>query len=132
MLNITPHSTITLTLKINMSIPTNMQFVVTGTGCTYSLASVIDPNIDAIHASNLPVLDPNVSADPVDLDYIALRGVENNQTLILATDWIESIVTLNTADYVMSLKNISSSEYQGIVKLLNNYGLKDRFTLVSR
>lgn len=123
-------STITVVVKINATIPSNTQFLVAGTADYYT-ASAFDSDIDATHAASLPNLDEDVPESPTLLDFYILRDILSNEVKVLATAWIESIEVVDSKNYTLSLNSITSDEYAGLIKILNNYGLKGRFQLVA-
>lgn len=129
--NIPNGATVTISVKINMTIGTNEQFVVQAKA-NHSLASKIKPEIDATHRANLPMMSEEVSDDPRDLEYIVLESVSSMETIVLAADWLTSITIKDTTNYNLLLTNISTEEYQGLVKILNNYGLSGRFKLTEK
>lgn len=131
-MNVNKGDVVTVQLSINMAFDSATPLKVLAVDVDYKIAVIYDPNIDAIHLANLPVLEPDTPEDPAHLDYIILESVESGDTYALAKVWVRDYEVSNTLNYTLEINGISTNEYQGLVKILNNYGLGGKFKLTNR
>lgn len=132
LLNVNSGDTVSITLKINKAIPTTAIFLVTAADVNYAMAKKLDPSIEATHVANLPNLDDDVSRDPKALDYIVLQSIDSLEDLVLANDWIHSIVVTDSSDYQVDFSNVKPEEMEVVKLVLNNLNLNGRYTITKK